>query len=230
MAPEYGATTGYFAIDSRTLDYLRETGRDAAQVGARRGLCPAHRPVVRPGGPTTLHAARSRSTSSSIGMHIAGPRRPQDLLQYSEARSTLAALAFEPGSAHPFLPRHPIAIAAITSCTNTSDPALLVAAGLVARKAPAIRPPRPDLGQDVARPRVAGGRRLSAARRARPTTCRPSASTSSASAARPASATPVPCPTSIRAARSAGRSTRSRCSPATATSPAVFIPTWTWAS
>ncbi|MET0507450.1 MAG: aconitate hydratase AcnA [Burkholderiaceae bacterium] len=134
MAPEYGATTGFFAIDSRTLDYLRETGRDAAQVALveayaqRTGLW--FDPAARPRYSRTIAI-----DLSSIGMHIAGPRRPQDLLQYSEARSTLAALAFEPGSAHPFLPRHPIAIAAITSCTNTSDPALLLAAGLVARKA-----------------------------------------------------------------------------------------------
>jgi aconitate hydratase len=72
---------------------------------------------------------------SSIGMHIAGPRRPQDLLDFSEAREVLARLRFTPKAAHADMPRHPVAIAAITSCTNTSDPGLLIAAGLVARKA-----------------------------------------------------------------------------------------------
>jgi aconitate hydratase len=68
-------------------------------------------------------------------MQIAGPRRPQDLLEYSEAGQALARIAFKPDKPHADMPRHPVAIAAITSCTNTSDPGLLVAAGLVARKA-----------------------------------------------------------------------------------------------
>ena len=71
----------------------------------------------------------------TVAMHIAGPKRPQDLLRHSQARATLAALGFERRVPHAFMPRHPVAIAAITSCTNTSDPALLIAAGLVARKA-----------------------------------------------------------------------------------------------
>ena len=134
MAPEYGATTGFFAVDSRTIDYLRDTGRDAAQLELVEAYC-------RRTGLWFDPAAEPRYTRSieidlgTVGMHIAGPKRPQDLLHYSEARATLAALGFQRKSPHAFMPRHPIAIAAITSCTNTSDPALLVAAGLVARKA-----------------------------------------------------------------------------------------------
>jgi aconitate hydratase len=134
MAPEYGATTGFFAIDAQTLDYLRATGRDAAQVALveayaqRTGLW--FDPAARPRYTRTIDI-----DIGTIGMHIAGPQRPQDLLHYAEARATLAALGFERRVPHAFMPRHPIAIAAITSCTNTSDPALLIAAGLVARKA-----------------------------------------------------------------------------------------------
>jgi aconitate hydratase len=72
---------------------------------------------------------------SAVGMHIAGPRRPQDLLDHTQARATLAALEFERATVHAVMPRHPVAVAAITSCTNTSDPSLLIAAGLLARKA-----------------------------------------------------------------------------------------------
>jgi aconitate hydratase len=134
MAPEYGATTGFFAVDARTLDYLRETGRDAAQVALveaytrRTGLW--FDPAATPRCTRTIEIDLAR-----IGMHIAGPKRPQDLLLHTDARRALAALGFAPRERHATMPRHPIAIAAITSCTNTSDPGLLVAAGLVARKA-----------------------------------------------------------------------------------------------
>lgn len=134
MAPEYGATTGFFAVDARTLDYLRATGRSEAQVRRVEHYTQRTQLWFDP-------AAEPRYTRvveidlAGIGMHIAGPRRPQDLLLHGEARRTLAALGFTPKAADFGLPRHAVAVAAITSCTNTSDPALLIAAGLVARKA-----------------------------------------------------------------------------------------------
>jgi aconitate hydratase len=134
MAPEYGATIGFFAVDGRTLDYLRSTGRGADQVARveaytkRAGLW--FDPEAQPRYTRSIEIDLAR-----VGMHIAGPQRPQDLLRFNEARSSLAALGFEPKVRHDALPRHAIAIAAITSCTNTSDPALLIAAGLLARKA-----------------------------------------------------------------------------------------------
>ncbi|MYZ43619.1 aconitate hydratase AcnA [Schauerella aestuarii] len=135
MAPEYGATTGYFPIDNATLTYLRETGRSAAHIAlvdayARRvgiALDPDATPVY------------SRTLDIDLGaidMHVAGPKRPQDLLPFGATRATLRALNVTPrGASNAMLPRHAIAIAAITSCTNTSDPRLLVMAGLVARRA-----------------------------------------------------------------------------------------------
>jgi aconitate hydratase len=134
MAPEYGASTGFFPVDAATLDYLRATNRSPAAIELveaftkRVGLWLD--PSAEPKYTRTIEI-----DLGSIGMHIAGPRRPQDLLDYSQTSAVLAKLGFEPATANPALPKHPVAIAAITSCTNTSDPALLIAAGLVARKA-----------------------------------------------------------------------------------------------
>lgn len=133
MAPEYGATTGYFPVDEHTLDYLRQTGRDEQAIERvrsymqRTGLW--FDPQARPRYTRTLHI-----DLNAIGMHAAGPRRPQDLLPHTAIPQTLAQLEFHPARPSS-LPRHPVAIAAITSCTNTSDPALLIAAAIVARKA-----------------------------------------------------------------------------------------------
>ncbi|MEM5373233.1 aconitate hydratase AcnA [Paraburkholderia azotifigens] len=137
MAPEYGASTGFFPVDQHTLDYLRATNRPEASIRLVEAF-------TRHAGLWFDPQAEPRFTRTieidlgSVGMHIAGPRRPQDLLDYSQTAATLARLAFEPVQRHPTMPKHPVAIAAITSCTNTSDPALLMAAGLLARKARAL--------------------------------------------------------------------------------------------
>jgi aconitate hydratase len=134
MAPEYGATTGFFPVDQRTLDYLRATGRSSEAVELVRvytqrvGLW--FDPKAEP-----RYTRAIEIDLSKIGMHIAGPKRPQDLLPAGESGRALRALNFKPANPDPVLPRYPLAIAAITSCTNTSDPGLLVAAGLLARKA-----------------------------------------------------------------------------------------------
>ena len=142
MAPEYGATTGFFAVDAQTLAYLRSTGRTESSIALveaytrRVGLW--FEPDAEPRYTRTIEI-----DLSVIGMYVAGPKRPQDLLDYAETGNTLAQVGFTPKSFSARLPRHPVAIAAITSCTNTSDPALLIAAGLVARKARAygLTPP-----------------------------------------------------------------------------------------
>ncbi|MEC5405552.1 aconitate hydratase AcnA [Paraburkholderia sp. MPAMCS5] len=137
MAPEYGASTGFFPVDQHTLDYLRATHRSEPSIRLVETF-------ARQAGVWFDPQATPRYTRSidvdldSIGMHIAGPRRPQDLLDYSQTSAALAKLDFQPALADPVMPKHPVAIAAITSCTNTSDPALLVAAGLLARKARAL--------------------------------------------------------------------------------------------
>ncbi|MGO4306888.1 aconitate hydratase AcnA [Cupriavidus sp. RAF12] len=136
MAPEYGATTGFFPIDDQTLAYLRTTGRSAENVtlageyARRTGLW--FDPHATPRYTRVIDVDLAR-----IGMHVAGPRRPQDLLSYADTAAALAKFPFA-GQQRADMPRYPVAIAAITSCTNTSDPALLMAAGLVARKARAL--------------------------------------------------------------------------------------------
>lgn len=133
MAPEYGATTGYFPIDDATLAYLRQTGRDAAHV-ARVGAYAVSAGLALDPTATPRYTRVIEIALGQVRMHVAGPTRPQDLRPYGETREILASLAFTPKAASP-LPRHAVAIAAITSCTNTSDPRLLIAAGLLARKA-----------------------------------------------------------------------------------------------
>jgi aconitate hydratase len=134
MAPEYGATTGFFPIDQHTLDYLAQTNRPSERLAlveeyARRNSLwfdPEANPV---------YTRTIEIDLDQVAIHVAGPKRPQDLLAYTDTARTLAEMAFQPSVPDADMPRHPVVIAAITSCTNTSDPRLLVAAGLVARRA-----------------------------------------------------------------------------------------------
>ncbi|EHM00135.1 putative aconitate hydratase 1 [Acetobacteraceae bacterium AT-5844] len=138
MAPEYGATTGMFPIDAHTLDYLRATGRDEDQVALVEAYARAqglwHDPAGEPRYTLTLEL-----DLAALRPSVAGPRRPQDRLAPAEVPAALAAAGTVPG-AQPVegIPADAVAIAAITSCTNTSDFPMLVAAGLVARKARAL--------------------------------------------------------------------------------------------
>ncbi|MWL89678.1 aconitate hydratase AcnA [Cupriavidus sp. SW-Y-13] len=134
MAPEYGATTGFFPIDDQTLAYLRATGRSATQV-ALTGDYAKHAGLWFDPDNAPRYTRTIEIDLASIGMHVAGPRRPQDLLSYADTAAALTKFPFTPKSDVGGMPRYPVAIAAITSCTNTSDPALLIAAGIVARKA-----------------------------------------------------------------------------------------------
>lgn len=135
MTPEFGANSGYFPIDSRTLDYLAQTGRTHMQIALveayarRQGLW--FDPTANPRYTETITV-----DLDEVEVSLAGPRRPQDRIA---ARRTVEALRPVLKSETTKVDGQPadgaIAIAAITSCTNTSDPRLLIAAGLVARKA-----------------------------------------------------------------------------------------------
>src|SRR3546814_10359349 len=128
MAPEYGSSTGYFPVDDATLTYLRETGRSEEQVALVRDATRAaglwFDPEAAP-----VYAETVAIDLGAISLSLAGPRRPQDLV----APGDLPTLLGGPGLRTPSLPARPVALAAITSCTNTSDPRQLIAAGLVAR-------------------------------------------------------------------------------------------------
>ncbi|HWL83881.1 MAG TPA: aconitate hydratase AcnA [Roseomonas sp.] len=138
MAPEYGATTGMFPIDGQTLDYLRATGREERQVALVETYAKAqglwHDPENAPRYTRVLEL-----DLAALRPSVAGPRRPQDRLAPADVPAALAAAGTVPdGPPVGGIPPDAVAIAAITSCTNTSDFPMLVAAGLVARKARAL--------------------------------------------------------------------------------------------
>jgi aconitate hydratase len=144
MTPEFGANSGFFPIDDQTLRYLSETGRSAEhirlveQYARRQGLW--FDPKAAPRFTDTIEI-----DLDEVEVSLAGPRRPQDRIPAGTTVEALAPmLAGRSDGAPGERPGNgAVAIAAITSCTNTSDPRLLVAAGLVARKARAagLTPP-----------------------------------------------------------------------------------------
>lgn len=141
MAPEYGASSGYFPIDGQVLAYLAATGREPEDVALVEAYARAQQLWFEP-------QAEPRYTDvieidlAQIELSLAGPRRPQDRVSPAGIPAKLAAFP-QPEQPSAVLPRYPVAIAAITSCTNTSDPRLTIAAGLLARKARALglKPP-----------------------------------------------------------------------------------------
>jgi aconitate hydratase len=137
MAPEYGATTGCFPIDERTLDYLRLTGREHAQVELVEAYARAnglwHDADSEPRYTRTMEV-----DLSAVALSVAGPRRPQDRLDASAVAAALRDVIGVSGTSavsNDVVPVDAVAIAAITSCTNTTDTGLLVTAGLLARNA-----------------------------------------------------------------------------------------------
>ncbi|MBB5577605.1 MULTISPECIES: aconitate hydratase AcnA [Rhizobium] len=142
MTPEFGGNSGYFPIDGHTTQYLRATGRSEDHVDfvehyARRvGIW--FDPSCEPRYTSTLEI-----DLAGIEPSLAGPRRPQDRIPVSATAQAIADMKKVSIEIEGQPNNSAVAIAAITSCTNTSDPRLLVAAGLLARKARAygLRPP-----------------------------------------------------------------------------------------
>ena len=145
MAPEYGATCGFFPVDAETLAYLEGTARAAVADRAGRGLCQGAGHVSwTPTRRTRLHRHACRSISATVEPSIAGPKRPQDRVPLSQAGTGFAKVLadeFEQGrqgrearcpveGANFDLGHGDVVIAAITSCTNTSNPSVMMAAGL----------------------------------------------------------------------------------------------------
>ena len=144
MSPEFGSTVAIFPIDAVTIDYLRTTGRSQEQLDLVEAYCKAqglwHDPSIEP-----RYSEYLTLDLSTVVPSIAGPKRPQDRIVLSEAKSSFekALPTYAPESSkstqvagHDFAIDHGhVTIASITSCTNTSNPSVMLAAGLVARKA-----------------------------------------------------------------------------------------------
>jgi len=168
MAPEYGATTGYFAVDEQTLAYYRTTGRDPQLVSAIEAYSRAQGLLGIPSPGEIDYTQVVELDLARVAPSVAGPKRPQDRVDLRALKARFdrlfSAAVSEGGYAkdeaerhkrvpltdHPGAARHPssseegkglsvghgdILIAAITSCTNTSNPSLLLAAGLLAKRA-----------------------------------------------------------------------------------------------
>ena len=146
MAPEYGATCGFFPIDERTIDYLKLTGRDDDQIALVRAYAQAQELWRDASSPEPLFTDTLELDMDSIEPSLAGPKRPQDRVVLGEVdeqfNAELDATYHKAGDPRVAVEGEQfdfgngdVAIAAITSCTNTSNPSVLIGAGLVARKA-----------------------------------------------------------------------------------------------
>ena len=140
MAPEYGASTACFPVDRAVLGYLAATGRPAAQIALVEAASRALALWREEDEAEPLCTRLVEVALDTLSPSVAGPHRPQDRRSTAEVPALLAPIRPRPAGA---IPDAAIAIAAITSCTNTTDPALLVAAGLLARAARArgLKPP-----------------------------------------------------------------------------------------
>jgi aconitate hydratase len=141
MSPEYGATCTIFPIDQVTLDYLAFTGRPAAQLKLVEAYAKAQGVWHHEHAPEPVYSEYVEFDLSTVEPSLAGPKRPQDRVSLSGARGAFRdALGREPLEVHGVdaaedLKDGAVVVAAITSCTNTSNPSVLVAAGLVAQEA-----------------------------------------------------------------------------------------------
>jgi aconitate hydratase len=153
MAPEYGATMGFFPVDEKTIDYFKGTGRTQAEIEAFEGYFRAQGLF---GIPTTGQLDYTKVVKLDLGTvapSLAGPKRPQDRIEIGNVKKQFTALFSKPMAENGFNQPAPkltqafktpsglelhngdVLIAAITSCTNTSNPGVLLAAGLLAKKA-----------------------------------------------------------------------------------------------
>jgi aconitate hydratase len=147
MAPEYGATCGIFPIDQETLRYLRMSGRSVEQVALVEAYCKEQGLFHDEKTPEAKYSRTLQLDLGTVEPCIAGPKRPQDRVLLSQAKTAFAAAlpsllrpkADPPKADGPSngskLHHGSVVIAAITSCTNTSNPSVMIAAGLLAKKA-----------------------------------------------------------------------------------------------
>jgi aconitate hydratase len=148
MSPEYGATCGFFPIDDDTIRYLRDTGRPAERIALVMAYAKAQGMYRTKNTPDPVFTDVLKLELSSVEPSLAGPKRPQDRIALKEVKNGFVqAMDREFNKAGEIDKRVPVegrshtlghgdvVIAAITSCTNTSNPSVMIAAGLLAKKA-----------------------------------------------------------------------------------------------
>ncbi|MGE8567261.1 MAG: aconitate hydratase, partial [Achromobacter sp.] len=153
MAPEYGATMGFFPVDERTIDYFRGTGRTEDEIAAFEAYFKAQKMFGIPAAQDINFTKLLTLDLSTVAPSLAGPKRPQDRIEIGNVKNTFIDLFSKPVAENGFnqpaeklaqtfttstgtkIKNGDILIAAITSCTNTSNPNVLLAAGLLAKKA-----------------------------------------------------------------------------------------------
>ncbi|SDF86058.1 aconitase [Massilia sp. PDC64] len=153
MAPEYGATMGFFPVDEKTVDYFRGTGRTEEELVAFENYFKAQQLFGIPKEGEIDYTRVLHLDLSTVTPSLAGPKRPQDRIELGNVKSTFTDLFSKPTSENGFnkspedlskvyettngvrVKNGDVLIAAITSCTNTSNPSVLLAAGLLAKKA-----------------------------------------------------------------------------------------------
>ncbi|HTH62896.1 MAG TPA: aconitate hydratase AcnA [Paraburkholderia sp.] len=153
MAPEYGATMGFFPVDDKTIDYFKGTGRTQAEIAAFESYFKAQELYGIPKAGDIDYTKTLTLDLATVTPSLAGPKRPQDRIEIGNVKSTFTDLFSKPVAENGFakkaddlsaeytttdnvkLHNGDVLIAAITSCTNTSNPSVLLAAGLLAKKA-----------------------------------------------------------------------------------------------
>jgi len=143
MAPEYGATIGFFPIDDKTLDYLRMTNRPADQIALVEAYAREQGLFLTANSPEPEYSDRLELDLAAVVPSLAGPKRPQDRIELPKVKENFLGTLTAPERSIPItmdgektaVGDGSVVIAAITSCTNTSNPSVMVAAGLLAKKA-----------------------------------------------------------------------------------------------
>ena len=153
MAPEYGATMGFFPVDDRTLDYFKGTGRSKLEIEALEAYFKAQGLFGIPKAGDIDYSQIVKLDLGQVAPSLAGPKRPQDRIEITQLANKFAELYSAPPTANGFnepveglhtryrtpggfdIGNGDVLIAAITSCTNTSNPSVMIAAGLLAKKA-----------------------------------------------------------------------------------------------
>ncbi|MDK3161140.1 aconitate hydratase AcnA [Kamptonema cortianum] len=139
MAPEYGATCGLFPVDQETLRYLTTSGRPQANINLVEAYYKQQGLFHTPDAVTAEYSSTLELDLGDVRPSVAGPKRPQDRHLLSDAANSFREVFPDAKPTNNgYLNHGSIVIAAITSCTNTSNPSVMVAAGLVARKARAL--------------------------------------------------------------------------------------------